>query len=132
MKLKNRMVEKNFMVLYLMSIKGISRFWRMIVALRLLLQPLVPEQVKSKVIQLKYIRWNPLLTWNLTKAVAIHLSRMFYGKYYCKCLNSDLRNTSSEKAWIGFESPEPQNNCLTQRYVLDLLGIILCQCVKIK
>ena len=104
----------------------------MIVALRLLLQPLVPEQVKSKVIQLKYIRWNPLLTWNLTKAVVIHLFRMFYGKYYCKCLNSYLRNTSTEKAWIGFESPEPKNNYLTERYVCERLGIILCQCVKIK
>ena len=117
---------------YLMSIKGISRCWRMIVALRLLLQPLIPEQVKSKVIQLKYIRWNPLLTWNLTKAVAIHLPRMFYGKYYCKCLNSHLRNTSTEKAWIGFESPEPKNNYLTERDVFERLGIILCQCVKLK
>ena len=104
----------------------------MIVALRLLHQPLVPEQVKSKVIQLKYIRWNPLLTWNLTKAVAIHLFRMFHGKYYRKCLNTDLRNTSTEKAWIGFESPEPKNNYLTERDVFERLGIILCQCVKLK
>ena len=47
MKLKNRMVDKNFMDPYLMSIKGISRCWRMIVALRLRLQPSRVESRRS-------------------------------------------------------------------------------------
>jgi len=108
----------------------------MIVALRPLLRRLIPEQlnqVELKVNKLKYIRWNPLSTWHLVKAVAIQLFRTLANEYLLeKCLIFDLRNTSSENAQIGFDSPELKCNCLTQSVVFEHLGIILCQCVKVK